>query len=655
VGERLGTLAPDVIDVLRLVAVMPGAPAGRYFAAGADGAALDAAVTAGVLEQVPGQLRFAHPLLAAAVSRSTPPGRKRELHAAAAGVARLPEERARHRALAAAGPSLLVADEIAEAATAAAAHGAPASAAELFGLAASLTPGDDEPQAHRWRLQRARQLALAGAMTDAVSELERLVGSSPPGPERADALSQLGLLCEHDYPAAISLMERALAEAGDDPARTADIRISLTDMYSISGDQSKALATTRQALADAERCGDLILTCAALAQNFEHSFMHHAIADEQLLQRALELEPVAGSLALRTPPSYIAGLYHVCGGRLDLAEGSFRRLLARAEDEGVEYWRAHVLRHLAFVAGLRGQAHRAAEIAAEGLEVAEQLDFPHTICMLLYASAWAALQLGQAETVRELTERGLKLAEQTGDHIHAVLHKALPASLDLALGAPAAAAAQFRPLTGQLRAAGLRPTLPGIIADAAEALITVGELDAATAIMQELLPAALDPITPALLARCRAMLAAARADPDTAAAELGTALRLLEPMSPMPLERGRVLYALGGLQRRLKQRAAARATLTEALNIFDAIPAPLWAAQARAELARISGRSPGPLTLTVTERRVAVLVARGMTNREVAAELFVSVRAVEATLTKAYAKLGVRSRTELAAQLRHQE
>ena len=68
-------------------------------------------------------------------------------------------------------------------------------------------------------------------------------------------------------------------------------------------------------------------------------------------------------------------------------------------------------------------------------------------------------------------------------------------------------------------------------------------------------------------------------------------------------------------------------------------------------LARVSGRAPGPVELTVTETRVVELVTRGLTNREVAAELFVSVRAVESALTKSYAKLGVRSRTELAARL----
>ncbi|OLB74040.1 MAG: hypothetical protein AUI14_24625 [Actinobacteria bacterium 13_2_20CM_2_71_6] len=70
---------------------------------------------------------------------------------------------------------------------------------------------------------------------------------------------------------------------------------------------------------------------------------------------------------------------------------------------------------------------------------------------------------------------------------------------------------------------------------------------------------------------------------------------------------------------------------------------------AAAELARIGGRAPVPGGLTPTERHVAELVARGHTNTEVAAQLFLSVKTVAAHLTRVYAKLGVRSRSELAA------
>jgi DNA-binding CsgD family transcriptional regulator len=77
----------------------------------------------------------------------------------------------------------------------------------------------------------------------------------------------------------------------------------------------------------------------------------------------------------------------------------------------------------------------------------------------------------------------------------------------------------------------------------------------------------------------------------------------------------------------------------------------LWAARARAEMARIGGRSPAGDALTVTERRTAELVSRGLSNKEVAAALFITPKTVETQLSRIYAKLGVHSRTALARRL----
>ena len=81
------------------------------------------------------------------------------------------------------------------------------------------------------------------------------------------------------------------------------------------------------------------------------------------------------------------------------------------------------------------------------------------------------------------------------------------------------------------------------------------------------------------------------------------------------------------------------------------MPAPLWVEKARGELARIGGRTSSRGELTVAERRIAALVAEGLTNREVAATLFLAEHSVETALSRVYRKLGVRSRTELAGRL----
>jgi DNA-binding CsgD family transcriptional regulator len=113
---------------------------------------------------------------------------------------------------------------------------------------------------------------------------------------------------------------------------------------------------------------------------------------------------------------------------------------------------------------------------------------------------------------------------------------------------------------------------------------------------------------------------------------------------------GRTLLALWRTQRRAKQRGAARKTLEDALAMFEQLGAPLWADQTREELARIGGRTPTGDELTEAESRIAGLVAKGRTNREVAAALFLSVHSVETALTRVYRKLGVRSRAELASR-----
>ena len=290
VSERLAALTPEVIDALRHVAIMPDAPAGAYLAAGVSSSALDSAVLAGVLEPDADRLRFAHPLLAAAVAGAIPPARRRELHAAAARVVRRPEERARHRALASSGRSARVAAELDAAASAAAGRGAPASAAELFGLAAALTPDRHPADARQRRLGAAGELALAGETRVARASLERLVASTPPGPERTDALVLLGELREDDLEAATALLEQALTEVGDDRRRTAEVRLALSEHWLMRGDPGRAIAEGRAALPDAESAGDQALLASALAHNFDLGLMHGGHVDERLLTRALEVE-----------------------------------------------------------------------------------------------------------------------------------------------------------------------------------------------------------------------------------------------------------------------------------------------------------------------------------------------------------------------------
>jgi DNA-binding NarL/FixJ family response regulator len=119
----------------------------------------------------------------------------------------------------------------------------------------------------------------------------------------------------------------------------------------------------------------------------------------------------------------------------------------------------------------------------------------------------------------------------------------------------------------------------------------------------------------------------------------------------MRFEQARTLLALGRAQRLRHRWAGARDALERSLSEFAAMGSPPWAAQAAAELKRVGGRRRAGGQLTPAEQQVAELAADGRANKEIAAELHITVHTVEAHLSHAYAKLGVRARTQLAARL----
>jgi DNA-binding CsgD family transcriptional regulator len=116
-------------------------------------------------------------------------------------------------------------------------------------------------------------------------------------------------------------------------------------------------------------------------------------------------------------------------------------------------------------------------------------------------------------------------------------------------------------------------------------------------------------------------------------------------------EQARALLVLGHEQRRSNRRGAARDSLERARQVFDELGCSGWTARAAEELGRVSGRRAADERLTASELRVVELAALGLSNKEIAGRLYVTVYTVEAHLSHAYAKLGVRSRAQLAARL----
>lgn len=136
---------------------------------------------------------------------------------------------------------------------------------------------------------------------------------------------------------------------------------------------------------------------------------------------------------------------------------------------------------------------------------------------------------------------------------------------------------------------------------------------------------------------------------------LREAVAVLED-SPAPLELARTRVELGAAMRRGGERAAAREHLRAGLELADRCDATLLAERAREELVASGARPRRPArsgvrALTPSERRVARLAVGGMTNRELAQALFVTPKTVEMHLSRAYGKLGIASRRELADAL----
>jgi DNA-binding CsgD family transcriptional regulator len=256
---------------------------------------------------------------------------------------------------------------------------------------------------------------------------------------------------------------------------------------------------------------------------------------------------------------------------------------------------------------------------------------------------------GDAVAARDLAARGLELVWPESIffvQLHSVL-----GFLELSLGNAAAAAGHLRPLPPILDRMGYgEPSVNRVLPNAIEALVQIGELDEARPLVDRLEERGRSLDSPWSLstgARCRGLLLAAEGDVEGAIEAFRRAIAEHERM-PGPFERGRTLLALGAAERRLRRQRAARESLQAALEIFEQIGTPLWSSKVREEFARIGGRSPQrDGELSETEQRIAELVAGGMSNKEVAASLFITVRTVEANLTRVYAKLGIRRRTEL--------
>ncbi len=660
VAERLSGLSSPARDVALVVAVLRRATVDLMrAAAGTSGtdAALDEGVDAGVLEVDGERVRFAHPLLASVLYAGTTGAERRKLHARLATVLDDPEERAGHLALSAAGPDAQLAAELDEAAGRARSRGAPDAAATLWEQARRFTPSNFAGEARQRGIEAAECHFEAGETERARTLLEEIVATSPSGNDRARALTRLAWVrtFTEGFHMGVRLFETAKAEVGDDIRLQIETERGLAWSLHETGDVAAAEALARHALELSEQLGDTGVLASALTDVAVHESLRGNGLAFATIERALSLESEAGWHPILSRPRWIHAMLLQWAGQLDESRVVLETLRRDVLAQGDEHSLAHVLVQLARAECLAGNWERAARYAEESHEAVAQIWEPQRP----YALAEKALvdaHFGRVEQVREETDRALPLAIEFGVMPAYFELLAVRGFLELSLGDPAEAHRFLGPLPEAVRNAGIGEPFFRFHGDAIETLLALGRSDEAAALLDELEERgrALERVWALTIgSRCRALLSAATGEIERADTELEHALELHDRLGE-PFERARTLLVRGTIQRRARKKRAARESLQAALAVFDSLGARLWSDKARAELARIGGRAPGPGALTPTEERVAALVATGRTYREVADELFISPKTVQWNLSKIYRKLGIRSRGELAARLAQQ-
>jgi DNA-binding CsgD family transcriptional regulator len=617
---------------------------------------IEAALDEGVIEASEGRIRPTHPLLATVRYSVASGAERRQAHRRLAVVSVDQEERARHLALAAEKPDEDVAAELEAATRQASRRGAPDAAAELADLARELTPAD-RPEDRIHRTIHAGQFAFeAGGIDKAAACLEEAVASTPAGPLRAEALLYLARVRYHsdDAGAALALAEQALEEVGDDEELKPHLQLELAAAAEAVGDRERARAHAREAVALAEPRGNEAVLAEALTLVGFHDFLAGEPDARSTMRRALELEGAATSVRpLRSPTFRQAGVA-MWMDELDAARSTFTELAKRSREGGDEGSLAVILFMLAEVECAAGNWSDGRACADESCEITAWTGHLPYRSLALSVRSLIDGHLGRAESARAAAEEGLQLAQRTGLVQASQFNLAALGFLELSLDNPKETNELLWPMTEGVLAVGVRePGVLRFLPDEIEALIAIGETETARSILEPFAAQA------KLLDRSWALATSERgwgllhASTGDLPDALGAFERALEAhaMFDEPFELARTLLAQGQTFRRMKQWGRARGSLGESLAIFERLGAVLWADKASTEMARIGGRAPGPLDLTPTEQEVADLVGSGLTNREVAQALFLSVSTVEANLRRIYGKLGVRSRTELSRKL----
>jgi DNA-binding CsgD family transcriptional regulator len=616
-------------------------------------AALDEAEERGVVVRDRGDLRFRHPLLRAAAWRLATPAQRRWAHLELAGA--LPGEAARaartwHLAEAAAGPDDILAVELVAVAEEDRTRRGFAAASAALERAALLTT---DPGRAAERLAAAVGDAFLAGDVERTRTLAARVLDGPAGrAARAQVLFTLGLLEQYagSVPRAAELLAAA-AELADGAQRVwalaelGNTRFRLNDLAGV-GDVADRLAEA----ADPRDPGQRAL--AEFARGVVLTVGGDPATGRPLLADVLEL---LQSPALRDDPRYLINLAVAAGflGDLRGLVAPFEQRLAEARERGTLGVLVPGLALMAAGRAWLGDHAGAFADAGEAAELGEQLGYATDAAVAVEMLAWQSAARGLHDDARRALERARALTDRAGTTSVAA-HQAITAAFcALCRGDLAETAALLEARIAADGGVGSMGEPLGVAPTLVEAYLGLGRAADAAALAQQyatVAPQPPPPPTAALVARCRGLTVAG----DEAAAEAFQAALAAHAQAPDAFEAARTRLLYGARLRRAGRRVAAREQLRVALDAFTAMDLTLWAQRAADELSATgaTARPRRPLAsepLTSQETRVALLVARGLSNREVAAALFLSPKTIEHHLASVFRKRGFRSRTELAS------
>jgi ATP/maltotriose-dependent transcriptional regulator MalT len=661
---RLAELPPDARELAAALSVVgeavPLPVAGRIARVDHPAQALEALLGTGFVTWRSGEAStpadFAHPLYRAALYADLAPTRRRELHRAAAESLDAASA-LRHRVAAADGIDDDLARDLDESAAGRAGKGARSVAATYLLWASSL--GSD-PQLNERRVLRAARLVLEDGQVARAAELRERVERCGEGPLRSLVLGQLAWQEAASITAESWLIEALKPAGGPEPdGEVAAAALGhLATMYYTQGRGREAIDAATRLLAlselgnlpgELERSGWIALAAGTAADQ-------GAAAGLDCLASRLP-QPAESVPAADADLLIVRGALGFYAGRTTTATADLRAAirLARHGAAAAQLPRAHLqLSQLLLSSGEWDEAlvHARAALSLVSAERRVWMDAQ-------VHAALARLFGGRGEWQRaseHLTAADAAAAEAAA--VEAVVttrvaHAAVARAGDdpgqiVKILAPLVQKPGLIPMSTSLA---WWPSLIGAMIDGGELAEAAGQIELLdTAARQRGLT------MQARIAGARAHLEAARGRPDQACSSYGRAIALLGPDDPL-LDRaelhhrfGRLLAARGGKRRQAVDQ------LRVARDLFAAAGAEPFLRRVEADLAPLGitvGRpgSRSPLELTDRERDVAVLVAKGMTNREVAAELYVSPKAIDYHLGHIFGKLGITSRRDLRQQV----